>query len=63
MPCSVLDILQYLIETMKMETTGSCEILLYIHQTMQLHEFMYTYVSLRHQTAAMDPEYETSHLT
>jgi len=46
-----------------METVDSCEILLYIHHTMQLHAFMYTYVSLRHQTAAQDPGYETSHLT
>jgi len=62
MLCSVLGI-QYFIETMKMETVDSCEILLYIHHTMQLHAFMYTYVSLRHQTAAQDPGYETSHLT
>ena len=63
MPCSVLDIQQYLVETTKMETAGSCEILFYIHQTMQLHAFVYTYVLLRHQTAAPDPGYETSHLT
>lgn len=63
MPCIVLDIQQYFLETMKMETAGSCEILLYIHQTMQLHAFLYTYVSLRYQTAAPDPGYEKSHLT
>jgi len=63
MPYSVLDIQQCFLEIMKMETAGSCEILLYIHQTMQLHAFTYTYVSLRHKTAALDPGYETSHLT
>jgi len=64
MPCGVqLDTQQYFIETMKMETAGSCEILLYIHQNMQFHAFMYTYVLLRHHTAAPDTGYETSHLT
>jgi len=38
----VFDTQQYFIETTKMETPGSCETLLYIHQTMQLQAFMYT---------------------
>jgi hypothetical protein len=61
MPCNVLEI-------MKMETAGSCEILLYIHQTMWLPIYIDIYVHIRYDllrphTAVPATRYETSHLT